>query len=90
MAGWFDFVNGQTLPASRVQDYLMDQSVMVFANATARTTALAGNLTAGMVTYLQSSNDLWVYNGTAWVLVNPPEPPVVFPIIISPLLLMGA
>jgi hypothetical protein len=39
---------------------------------------------------LQSSNDLWVYNGTAWVLVNPPEPPVVFPIIISPLLLMGA
>jgi len=28
--GWFDFVNGQTLPASRVQDYLMNQSVMVF------------------------------------------------------------
>jgi hypothetical protein len=88
MAGWFDFVNGQTLPASRVQDYLMDQAVMVFANASARTAALTP--TAGMVTYLQSSNDLWVYNGSAWVLVNPPEPPVVFPIIISPLLLMGA
>ena len=89
MAGWFDFVNGQTLPASRVQDYLMDQSVMVFANSSARLSALPSP-TAGMVTYLQSSNNLWVYNGSAWVLVNPPEPPVVFPIIVSPLLLMGA
>ena len=90
MAGWFDFVNGQTLPASRVQDYLMDQSVMVFANSTARTTALSGVVSAGMVSYLLSSNDLWVYNGSAWVLVNPPEPPVVFPDILSPILLIGA
>jgi hypothetical protein len=43
-----------------------------------------------MVTYLQDSNDLWVYNSTAWVLVNPPEPPVVFPDIMNPLLLIGA
>jgi hypothetical protein len=88
MAGWFDFVNGQTLPASRVQDYLMDQTVMVFADSSARTAALLP--TAGMVTYLLSSNDLWVYNGSAWVLVNPPEPPVVFPDIVSPILLIGA
>lgn len=81
MAGWFDFVNGQTLPASRVQDFLMDQSVMVFADATARTTALPAP-TAGMVTYLLSSNDLWFYNGTAWGLVNP------YPL--SPILLIGA
>lgn len=89
MAGWFDFVNGQTLPASRVQDYLMDQSVMVFADSIARTAALP-TPTAGMVTYLLSSNDLWFYNGSAWALVNPPEPPVIFPDIVSPLLLMGA
>jgi hypothetical protein len=90
MAGWFDFVNGQTLPASRVQDYLMDQTVMVFADASARTTALTGIVSEGMVSYLLSTKNLWVYNGTAWVLVNPPEPPIVFPIVISPLLLMGA
>ena len=89
MAGWFDFVNGQTLPASRVQDYLMDQAVMVFANSTARAAALP-TPTAGMVTYLVDTGNLWFYNGTTWGLVNPPEPPVVFPIIISPLLLMGA
>lgn len=87
MAGWFDFVNGQTLPASRVQDYLMDQTVMVFADSTARGTALAGNTTAGMVTYLISTNNLWFYTGSAWTLVSPP---VVIPDTLSPILLIGA
>ena len=87
MAGWFDFVNGQTLPASRVQDYLMDQSVMVFANATARTSALSGNLTAGMVTYLVDTGNLWFYTGSTWSLVSPP---VVIPDSLSPILLIGA
>lgn len=86
MAGWFDFVNGQTLPASRVQDYLMDQTVMVFANSTARGTALPVP-TAGMVTYLISSGDLWFYTGSTWTLVTPP---VVIPETLSPILLIGA
>lgn len=86
MAGWFDFVNGQTLPASRVQDFLMDQTVMVFANTSARSSALPAP-TAGMVTYLVSTGDLWFYTGSAWSLVSPP---VVIPDTLSPLLLMGA
>lgn len=86
MAGWFDFVNGQTLPASRVQDYLMDQTVMVFADASARSSALPAP-TAGMVTYLVDSADLWFYNGTTWGLVTPP---VVIPDTLSPILLIGA
>jgi hypothetical protein len=85
MAGWFDFVNGQTLPASRVQDYLMDQSVMVFADSAARSAALTP--TAGMVTYLVDSGDLWFYTGSAWTLVTPP---VVIPETLSPILLIGA
>ena len=84
MAGWFDFVNGQTLPAGRVQDYLMDQSVMVFANSTARATALPAP-NAGMVTYLVDSGNLWFYTGSEWSLVTPPPPDV-----ISPILLIGA
>jgi hypothetical protein len=86
MAGWFDFVNGQTLPASRVQDYLMDQTVMVFANASARTSALPSP-TAGMVTYLVDSGNLWFYTGSTWSLVTPP---VVIPETLSPILLIGA
>jgi hypothetical protein len=85
MAGWFDFVNGQTLPASQVQNYLMDQTVMVFADASARTAALSGVTTAGMVSYLISTNNLWFYTGSAWTLVSP-----TFPDIVSPILLIGA
>ena len=65
MAGWFDFVNGQTLPASRVQDYLMDQSVMVFADDAARTAALPSP-TFGMVTYLTTTGELYVRTGGFW------------------------
>jgi len=86
MAGWFDFVNGQTLPASRVQDFLMDQTVMVFADSSARTTALPSP-TAGMVTYLVDTNNLWYYTGSAWTLVSPP---VTVPDPLSPILLIGA
>jgi hypothetical protein len=86
MAGWFDFVNGQTLPASRVQDYLMDQTVMVFADSSARTSALPSP-TAGMVTYLVDSGNLWFYTGSTWSLVTPP---VVIPDTLSPILLIGA
>jgi hypothetical protein len=86
MAGWFDFVNGQTLPASRVQDFLMDQTVMVFADSSARSTALPSP-TAGMVTYLISTNNLWFYTGSEWTLVSPP---VVIPDTLSPILLIGA
>jgi hypothetical protein len=84
MAGWFDFVNGQTLPASRVQDYLMDQTVMVFANSTARSSALP-TPTAGMVSYLIDTNNLWFYTGSAWTLVAP-----AIPDSLSPILLIGA
>jgi len=64
--GWFDFVNGQTLPASRVQDYLMNQSVMVFADDSARTSALYGIATEGMVTYLVSTQTLEYFDGLNW------------------------
>lgn len=64
--GWYDFVNGQTLPASRVQDYLMNQSVMVFVNDAARTSALYGTVTQGMLTFLTSTNSLEYYDGSAW------------------------
>jgi hypothetical protein len=83
--GWFDFVNGQTLPASRVQDYLMNQSVMVFADDSARTSALYGTVTEGMVSYLLSTQTLEVFNGTTWVSTAPAVAES-----LSPILLIGA
>ena len=40
---------------------------MVFANATARTTALSGVLAEGMVSYLKDTDALEIYSGSAWV-----------------------
>jgi hypothetical protein len=60
------FVSGEILTASAVNTNLMDQSVMVFDDATARTTALPSP-TEGMVTYLKDSDGLFSWSGSAWV-----------------------
>ena len=66
-AGYKLFNTGDVLTAAQVNTYLQEQVVMVFANATARTTALSGVLAEGMVSYLQDTNAVEVYNGSAWV-----------------------
>jgi hypothetical protein len=45
----------------------MEQAVMTFANATARTAALAGVLREGILTYNEDTAQLEVYDGTAFV-----------------------
>jgi len=63
------FANGEVLNASDVNTYLQQQTVMVFASAAARTTALSGVLAEGMCSYLQDDNTVYVYNGSAWVSI---------------------
>jgi hypothetical protein len=45
----------------------MEQTVMRFADSAARTTALSGVLAEGMVSYLQDTNSLEVYDGSGWI-----------------------
>jgi hypothetical protein len=59
------FQNGIGLPASELNTYLMNQTVMVFADSTARSTALTAP-TAGMVTYLTTPGSFEYHNGTGW------------------------
>lgn len=66
-AGFKVFATGDVLSASDVNTYMMQQTVMVFANASARTSALSAVLAEGMVSYLQDTNALEVYDGSAWV-----------------------
>jgi hypothetical protein len=69
MAGKKTFVAGEVLTAQDVNDYLMDQSVMNFANSAARSSAIP-TPTDGMVTYRQDIDAMEAYNGTAWFPVN--------------------
>lgn len=70
-SGYKDFVPGDTLTATEVDGYLMRQSVMTFANTTARDTALSGVLDEGMVAYLEDApNRLTYYTGSAWMILS--------------------
>lgn len=64
-AGRRTFAAGELLTSSNVQNYLMDQAVMVFSSAAARTSAIAVP-TEGMTSYLTDQDQLYIYDGSAW------------------------
>lgn len=68
------FTSGSVLTAAQVNTYLMDQAVMRFASAAARTAAFGGagepTLAEGMMSYLIDTKSVEVYNGTAWVGIS--------------------
>jgi len=66
------FENGLPLNASELNTYLMSQVVATFANATARTSAIATPV-EGQVTYLESTDLFSWWNGSAWVTLVPSE-----------------
>lgn len=70
-AGYKDFVAGTVLAAADLEDYCELQSVMRFADATARDTALSAVKTEGMCAYVLDTNSLTVYSGTTWSTVGP-------------------
>jgi hypothetical protein len=64
-AGFKTFVAGAVLGATETNTYLMQQSVMVFANATARNAAI-GSPSQGMVVYLSDEARTYQYTGASW------------------------
>ncbi len=71
-AGYKLFATGDVLTASQVNTYLMQQTIMVFANSSARTSALSGVLAEGMFSYLQDTNSTEYYDGSAWQSISNP------------------
>ena len=74
MAGFRTFATGEVLTAANVNNFLMSQSVMRFADADARTAALGTDVVEGMLTYNLATDQLEVFDGTNFV-VAAPEPP---------------
>jgi hypothetical protein len=68
-AGFKEFNTGDVLSASDVNGYLMSQTVMVFANAAARTAAIASPQ-EGMISYLKDTNSTEYYSGSAWAAIG--------------------
>ena len=59
------FTAGEVLAAADVNNFLIDQSVMTFADSTARGSAI-GTATQGMLTYLEDTNAYEYWDGTAY------------------------
>jgi hypothetical protein len=64
-----EFESFTRLDASDVNTFLMDQSVMTFAGTAARGSAITTPV-EGMVTYLEDTDGLELWNGTAWTGVG--------------------
>jgi len=65
-SGFKDWTAGDVLTAADVDGYLMRQTVMTFADASARDTALSGVLDEGMMAYLEDTNVTTYYDGSSW------------------------
>lgn len=73
--GFHDFAAAEVLTAANVDDYLLRQTVMRFASAAARDSALSGVLVEGLRAYTKDVNRDWIYTGSAWVLLPGMNPP---------------
>jgi hypothetical protein len=64
------FTAGDVLTASDVQNYLQDQTIMVFAGTAARSSAIA-TPTEGMFSLTKDNDQVDYYNGSAWIPALP-------------------
>jgi hypothetical protein len=71
--GYIEFATGDVLTAASANGYLASQVVMVFADAAARTSAIASPQ-EGMISYLKDTNATQYYSGSAWVSVGGSSP----------------
>lgn len=72
MSGWKEWAIGEVVDADVFQSYLQDQVVQVYADSGARGSALGTAVSEGMISYLQDTNSVEYYSGSAWVAVSNP------------------
>jgi hypothetical protein len=73
--GFKTFATGDILTAADTNGYLMSQTVMVFADSSARSTAITSPQ-QGMLSFLKGTNSTEYYNGSAWVAVSGSSSPL--------------
>lgn len=68
--GYKSWVAGAQVNAVDVKDYLQLQTVMKFASAAARNSALSAVLREGLTAYLDDVNQVTVYDGANWQIAS--------------------
>jgi hypothetical protein len=77
-AGFRTFTAGDVLTASQVNTFLMEQTIQVYANTAARSSAVTSP-SEGMFAYLQDTDQLSFYNGSAWITAPGARPLLIAP-----------
>lgn len=72
MTGWKDWAVGEVVEEADFQSLIQNQVVQVYADSTARGTALGTAVADGMISYLTSTDALEVFDGSSWVGVSNP------------------
>lgn len=72
MSGWKSWAANEVVQATDFQSYIQDQVVQVYASSGARGSALGTAVTEGMISYLEDTNAVEYYSGSAWVAVSNP------------------
>jgi hypothetical protein len=71
VTGWKQWLSGEVVEHTDFQTYLQDQVVQTYAGTAARSSALGTAVSEGMVSYLEDSNTVQVYDGSAWFTLAP-------------------
>lgn len=66
-AGWKSYSTGDLISATEFQTFIQDQVVQVYADSSARDTALGTSDAEGMFCFLKDTNTLQFYDGSSWV-----------------------
>lgn len=67
---WKQWDQGEVVEAGDLQVYLQDQVIQVYPNSSERSTTLGTAVAEGMVSYLEDTDSLEVYDSTQWVSVG--------------------
>lgn len=68
--GWKDWVYGDLVSAADFQSLVQDQTVQRYADSATRSSTLGSAVAEGMVSYLDSTNQVEVYDGSSWASVS--------------------
>jgi hypothetical protein len=69
---WKQWAIAEEVKFDEFQNLIQDQVIQVYANSTARGSALGTAVTAGMFAHLLDTSSTEYYNGTVWVSVSNP------------------
>jgi len=67
---WKQWDQGEVVEAGDFQEFIQDQVVQSYANASERSTTLGTAVSEGMLSYREDANVVEVYDGSQWVGVG--------------------